>query len=97
MKRTSLETAEKVISVALSASSCMGFTLFGWFVLELVLSVVTEEHLWICFLLSLTLTYGITKLRTVVKWELYKMLSDELEEAAREVQEAYEKGGGYNG
>lgn len=79
MKRTSLETADKAISVALSASSCMGFTLFGWFFLQLILPVVTEDHLWICFLLSLTLTYGFTKLRTVVKQKLYDILVDELE------------------
>ena len=79
MNRTFLECAEKTLSVSLSVSSTMGFTLFGWFFLKLVMPRVTENHLWICFVLSVALTYGCTKLLTVVKWQLYNILVDELE------------------
>lgn len=74
-----LEIAEKTLSVSLSVSSAMGFTLLGWFFLKLVLPMVTENHLWICFVLSVILTYVFTKLLTVVKWRLYNILVDELE------------------
>lgn len=79
MNKTFLECAEKALSVSLSVSSCMGFTLFGWFVLKLVLPKVTENHLWICFLVSVALTYCGTKLLTLVKWKLYNILVEELE------------------
>lgn len=62
MKRTNLETAEKAIRVALGVSSCMGFTLFGWFFLKLILPVVTEDHMWKCFLVSVVLTYVLQRL-----------------------------------
>lgn len=79
MNKTFLECAEKTLSVSLSVSSCMGFTMFGWFVLKLVMLRVTENHLWICFVLSVALTYGCTKLLTVVKWRLYNLLVEEME------------------
>lgn len=79
MNKTLLECAEKTLSVSLSVSSTMGFTLFGWFALKLILPRVTENHLWICFLVSVALTYGCTKLLTLVKWQLYNILVDELE------------------
>jgi hypothetical protein len=79
MNKTLLECAEKTLSVSLSVSSTMGFTLFGWFFLKLVLPSVTENQIWICFLISVALTYGCTKLLTLVKWRLYNMLVEELE------------------
>lgn len=79
MNKTLFECAEKALSVSLSVSSCMGFTLFGWFFLKLILSRVTENHLWVCFLVSVVVTYGCTKLLTLVKWKLYNMLVEELE------------------
>lgn len=79
MNKTFLECAEKTLSVSLSVSSTMGFTLFGWFFLQLILNTVTENHLWICFVLSVALTYGCTKLLTLVKWRLYNLLVEELE------------------
>lgn len=87
MKKRIIEMAERTLSVILSVSSCMGFTLFGWFVLNLILPQVTEDHLWICFVVSVILTYGFTKLLTVVKWKLYNILVDELE--FQEDEEAY--------
>lgn len=62
LKRTNLEMAEKAIRVALSTSSCMGFTLFGWFFAKLILPVVTEDHMWHCFLASVALTYVLQRL-----------------------------------
>ena len=79
MKKMLLEMAEKTISVTLSVSSCMGFTLFGWFLMKLILPLVTEKHFWICFVVSVILTYGFTKMLTAVKWALYNILVDELE------------------
>ena len=79
MKKEFLECAEKALSVSLSVSSTMGFTLFGWFILKLILPVVTEDKLWICFLVSVIMTYVMTKLLTLVKWKLYNILVDELE------------------
>lgn len=79
MNKTFLECAEKTLSVSLSVSSTMGFTLFGWFFLKLVLPRVTEDHLWVCFVVSVALTYGMTKLLTLVKWRLYNLLVEELE------------------
>ena len=87
MKKTLLEMAEKTLSVFLSVSSCMGFTLFGWFLIKLILPLVTEKHFWICFVVSVILTYGFTKLLTLVKWKLYNILVDELE--FQEDEEAY--------
>lgn len=79
MNKTLLECAEKTLSVSLSVSSTMGFTLFGWFALKLILPVVTEDQLWACFVVSVILTYGCTKLLTLVKWKLYNILVEELE------------------
>lgn len=79
MNKTLLECAEKTLSVSLSVSSTMGFTLFGWFFLKLILSRVTENHLWVCFVLSVALTYGCTTLLTLVKWRLYNILVEEME------------------
>ena len=86
-----LEMVEKTLAVSLSVSSTMGFTLLGWFFLKLVLPMVTENHFWICFVLSVILTYGCTKLLTVVKWRLYNILVDELEfQEDAQAKELYE-------
>lgn len=79
MKRTSLETAEKAIKVALSASSCMGFTLFGWFILKLILPAVTEDHMWNCFLVSVVLTYVLQRLLTFVGMKITDIKLEEME------------------
>lgn len=79
INKTFLECAEKALSVSLSVSSCMGFTLFGWFFLKLILPMVTEDQLWACFLISVALTYGCTKLLTLVKWRLYNIIVEEME------------------
>lgn len=79
INKTILECAEKTLSVSLSVSSTMGFTMFGWFVMKLVLPRVTENQIWTCFLISVALTYGCTKLLTLVKWKLYNILVEELE------------------
>lgn len=79
MNKTFLECAEKTLTVSLSVSSTMGVTLFGWFFLKLILNTVTEDQLWVCFLVSVILTYGMTKLLTLVKWRLYNLLVEELE------------------
>lgn len=86
-----LEIAEKTLSVILSVSSTMGLTLMGWFFLKLVLPMVTENHFWACFVLSVVLTYVLTQLLTAVKWRLYNMLVDELEfQEDTQAKELYE-------
>jgi hypothetical protein len=87
MKKTLLEMAEKTMSVTLSVSSTIGMFLMGVFLAGLVFDMVSTEVMWVIFLGSLILTYGFTKLLTVVKWKLYNILVDEME--FQEDAEAY--------
>lgn len=76
--KTILEMIEKTINVALLTSSCLGFTLFGWFLLKLLLPEVTENYLWASFVVSLILTCVLNQLLTVVGRKLIELDIEEL-------------------
>ena len=79
MKKTILESIEKAVTVAIQASSCMGFTLFAWFILKLALPEVTERHLWVCFVSSVFLTFALDGLLTFVGMEIMAIYAEEME------------------
>lgn len=76
--KTMLEMVEKTIEVALLTSSSLGFTGFGWFILNLLLPEVTEKYLWWSFVTGLVLTWVLNQLLTVVGRKLIRLDLDEL-------------------
>ena len=84
MKKTILEMAETTLSVILSVSSCMGIFLFGWFFGKLFFGEVTTETLWDIFLGSVILTLILKEILFMVKCELYKVVTSELQKAGAE-------------
>ena len=81
MKKTILEMAETVISAIMTVSSCMGLFLFGWFFGRLFFGEVTTEALWDIFLGSVILTLILKEILFMVKCELYKVVTAELQKA----------------
>ena len=79
MKRIMLECVQKALTVILSVSATMGMFLMGVFVARLFVEQVSERAMWMMFLMGLVMTYVLTKILTLVKWELYNLLVDELE------------------
>lgn len=79
MKKTILEGIEKIITSALLAFAVMGIALFGWFFCQLALPVVTEEHLWNVFVVSVILTYALQRLLTLVGIKITEIEAEELE------------------
>lgn len=76
--KTMLEMVEKTIQVALLTSSCLGFTVIGWFFMKLFLLDVTEKYLWWGFVTSLVLTWVLNQLLTVVGQKLIHLDLEEL-------------------
>ena len=79
MKKTILEMAETILSSFLTVSSCMGLFLFGWFVGKLFFGEVTTEILWYNFITSVIVTLVIKEILFLVKCELYKVVTAELQ------------------
>lgn len=79
MKKTVLSCVDSVLSVFLTVSSCMGIFLFGWFFGKLFFGTVTTETLWDIFLGSVILALVLREILFLVKCELYKILTAELQ------------------
>lgn len=79
MKKMVLEMAETILSSILSVSSCMGLFLFGWFFGKLFFGEVTTDMLWYNFITSVIVTLVIKEILFLVKCELYKVVTAELQ------------------
>lgn len=89
--KTIFEIVERILSVILSVSSCMGMFLIGVFFGRILFGEVSTDAMWAIFLASLILTYGATRLLLEVRYRRLEILADELEfQTNEQAQELYE-------
>lgn len=85
------ENLEWLLSVILSACSCIGMLFLSCFVRYLVLDSVTARFIVIAFVVSVFLTWAMNELRMEVRYRRLEILADELEfQKNEQAQELYE-------
>lgn len=85
------EDLEWLLSVILSACSCIGMFFMGCWVRYLVMDSVTVKFILIMFVVSVLLTWGMNELRMEVRYRRLMIVAEEMEfnedEQARELYE----------